>query len=369
MKIADGRCNYWLHNIEMRLRLVVHNCVITPHPFSDPPSFFHPLLPPSPLPPTSEKRVLKLHHRSSEDHDEISPDGGTITHDSITLVIPPGALGTSTKTTLSKPKMKQLQAMLRSSGWDKTVQLATVLNIQCSPATDHFALPVNILAKLSPNESATHVVRLLQSNYLCQWHDITDDPHSRVILLRDEVQITTDHVGWLAVVTVNLDPARMAQMALDSFRTEPILLQLSAYAQVFPDSLIQIVIFATPYQNGEQTHPNSIEAELYSPISFPHTIQAWAGERVRLSLQGQLEPDTSSGERDLSHEFEVQQSYNQICEKWVRLSGGPLQQSLRGKLFVDVRRNDTDDTWENLVSINLTSRASLAGTAASTLTE
>lgn len=302
------------------------------------------------------------YHKSTEDYEEIGPEGGAITHDNTTVVIPPGALLTPTRITLSKPNMKHLHAILSSSGWDKLAQLAVALRIQCNPAIERFIKPVTICARLPEQESGPAITRLLKSSYFRQWQDITDDPASAVKLLRDEVQMTTDQVSWLAVTTVSLNPARVAQMAMSSLTAEPVTLQLSAHGQLFPDNVIEIVVFASPCENGEPTHQNSVE--LYSPISFPLTIQVWPRERVRLRLKGRFVPDRSSGEEDLDHEFEVQQSYDEICKKWVKLDSG---QPLAGKLFVSVCRGATDK-WEDLANVNLSSKASLAGGTATTLT-
>lgn len=312
--------------------------------------------------PFSERRRLMPYHKSTENYEEIGPEGGAITDDNTTVDIPPGALLTPTRITISKPNMKHLHAILSSNGWDKLVQLPAAIRIQCNPAIERFVTPVRIRAKLPQQEPGPSITRLLKSSYFRQWQDITDDPSSAVELLRDEVQITTDQVSWLAVTTVNLNPAKVAQMAMSSLTAEPVTLQLSAHGRPFSDSVIEVVIFATPCENGEPIHQNFVD--LYSPISFPLTIQVWPRERVRLKLKGRFVPDSSSGEEDLDHEFVVQQSYNEICKKWVKLNSG---QSLAGKLFISVCRGAAG-TWEDLTNVNLSSKTSFAGGTATTLT-
>ena len=206
-----------------------------------------------------------------------------------------------------------------------------------------------------PKLVSPSLVRLLKSNYLRQWKDITDDARSRVSIIGKEISITTDHTGWLAVAAVQLDPSKIVQLAMRTLSNEPIILKLSVYGQMYPDNVMQIAVFVDPCRpNEEPLHPNSHKPENHSPIAFPHTIQAWPGERLRLQLKGKFSPDTSSAERDLCYEFEVQGTHNRICEKWVKLTS-KVGEPLCGKLLVSSCQNPAG-TWESVTEILLSSR-------------
>ena len=168
-------------------------------------------------------------------------------------------------------------------------------------------------------------------------------------------------MGWLAVALVQLDPATITQMAMQSsLLAEPIMLHLSIYGQMFPDDVIQIAVFVVPCKSNEEPTQQDIPSPPnYSPIAFSHTIQAWPGERIQLELQGRLEPDVTAGETDLRYEFEVQM-LNRICEKWVKLTSKTAP--LSGKLVV---RSQRRGQWERVTEINLSSRTGHTRTSSS----
>jgi len=144
-----------------------------------------------------------------------------------------------------------------------------------------------------------------------------------------------------------MDASKIAQMAMRSLSVEPIMLNFSVYCQSFPDDINQIAVFVVPCKaNGEPIHHDNLKPQHHVTIAFPHTVQAWQGEKLRLDLRGRFEPDTSSGERNLSYEFEVQQTHNRIFEKWVELTS-KADQSLSGKLIVSACRH-ADNEWESI---------------------
>lgn len=261
------------------------------------------------------------------------------------------------KITLNKPEPKQLDSVLHSTGWDKTVQIVTAFHLQCSVEAQLFQKPISIKTLLPepPQLGSTSLMRLLHSNYLRHWQDITEDSQSHVSVSGNKIHISTDRTGWLAVILVQMDASKIAQMAMRSLSVEPIMLNFSVYCQSFPDDINQIAVFVVPCKaNGEPIHRDNLKPQHHVTIAFPHTVQAWQGEKLRLDLLGRFEPDASSGERDLSYEFEVQQTHNRIFEKWVELTS-KADQSLSGKLIVSACRH-ADNEWESITEINLSSR-------------
>ena len=312
---------------------------------------------PSSLPPFPADKLPHHRDRQQQESETVGPEGGILSYQAITVTIPPGALKSSVSVALSKPDKKRLDTILQSNGWDKTVTILTAFHVQCNGTTDHFEKPVEVscLLPTEPKVGASSLVRLLKSNYLRQWQDITEDTYSRVSVAGKEISITTDHTGWLAVTVVQLDPSKIAQLAMCTLSNEPIMLQFNVYGQMFPDNVIQIAVFMLPCRaNEEPIHPHNQKPEHHSPISFPHTVQAWPGERLRLELKGKFSPDTSSAETDLCYEFEVQRTHNRICEKWVKLTS-KIGQPLCGKLIVSSCRN-SGSTWESITEVLLSTR-------------
>jgi len=299
----------------------------------------------------------RLGEKAREESDLFTPEGGTLHYNSTTIKIPPGALDTNMKITLNKPEPKQLDSVLHSTGWDKTVQIVTAFHLQCSVEAQLFQKPISIKTLLPepPQLGSTSLMRLLHSNYLRHWQDITEDSQSHVSVSGNKIHISTDRTGWLAVILVQMDASKIAQMAMRSLSVEPIMLNFSVYCQSFPDDINQIAVFVVPCKaNGEPIHRDNLKPQHHVTIAFPHTVQAWQGEKLRLDLLGRFEPDASSGERDLSYEFEVQQTHNRIFEKWVELTS-KADQSLSGKLIVSACRH-ADNEWESITEINLSSR-------------
>ena len=163
-------------------------------------------------------------------------------------------------------------------------------------------------------------------------------------------------MGWLAVTLVQLDVSKIAQMAMKSLSIDPVVLSFSVYSQTYPDDVIQIAIFVVPCKaNGEPLHQEDLKSQHHVPTAFPHTVQAWPGKRLRLALQGNLVPVMTAGEKDLHFKFEVQQTHNQICEKWVKLMP-KSDQLLRGKLTVSRFHHHDDGAWESIMEMNLSNR-------------
>ena len=163
-------------------------------------------------------------------------------------------------------------------------------------------------------------------------------------------------MGWLAVTLVQLDVSKIAQMAMKSLSIDPVILRFSVYSQTYPDDVIQIAVFVVPCKaNGEPLHQEDLKRYHHVPIAFPHTVQAWPGEKLQLNIQGNFAPAASAGQKDLCYDFEVQQTHNRICEKWVKLTS-ESDQLLSGKLTVNRFCQHEDGAWESITEMNLSNR-------------
>lgn len=296
-----------------------------------------------------------MEDKSKEEDEQVGSLGGTLSINCTLVTIPPGALPTNTRVKLRKPDTQQFHLALCSAGWEKTVSVVTVLHIECNPSVEDFRKPVEIACTLTeePKKGPFSLVRLQHSNYLRQWKDITDDINSKVSISGREVQVTTDRVGWIAVAMIQLDASMITQMAMGVLSREPITLKLNVYGQVFGDGSIQIAVFVVPCKpNEEAIHKETEKPPNHTLIAFPHTLQAWPGERLRLELCGRFEPDITAGEQDLYHEFEVQDSYNHILEKWVKSTSG-TSTPLTGKLLVS---SQVSGKWQKTAEMNLSNR-------------
>ena len=207
------------------------------------------------------------------------------------------------------------------------------------------------------------------------------------------VSITTDRTGWLAVATVNIDPARIASMAMQALSISPVTLEVRVYGQRFPDDVMQITVMMSltregggddggqageqksPSGGGSSSEPQSKGSIIdHTQISFPYLIEAYPGENIRCRLKGCFEPDSNSGESDLDFHFKATQSHDSLSGKFVRLSTTaaavaattpppPLDGKCRGGKLVISRHIPTTEKaggWEDIadVSVHLSSLSS-----------
>ena len=247
------------------------------------------------------------------------------------------------------------------------VHLSAAIHIECTPFMERFEKPVNITTVMNESISlgSCSMVRLLQSKYLRHWQDITNDVRSQFTIIGDKLSIMTDQTGWLVVTTVQYDISQIAQLAMRSLSAEPITLELKTYGLMDTEnSSIQVAIFVTPCSSADDTtkSENSQKPQHHRPIAFPHTIQAYPGEKLQLKLQGRFEPDEQMGEKNLYFEFEVQKNFQRILEKWLktapRTGGSSAENSrpLSGKLVISSRRN-LQQQWEPISEVNLSAKA------------
>ena len=299
---------------------------------------------------TDGRRTPKLDDLQTKESEVVTEEGGTISCNATTVSFPQNALREETRVTLSMPDLKQLDAVLCTTGWDKTVRIVTAMHISCNPTTENFNHPITLSAVLSKDvQPNPHCIRLVQSNYLRHWQDVTDDAFSSVKIEGDNVLITTDRSGWLAVTTVQFDPSAIILKAMRSLSVEPIMLRFSVYGLNVPDTrILQIAVFVSPIISQDEKPQHHVS------IAFPHTVEAYPGEKLRLSFQGQIEPETSMNEKNLFHEFDVQQNHTSICEKWLRMTTS-LDRPLSGKVVVSSRRNSLGG-WESIAEILLLSK-------------
>ncbi len=250
--------------------------------------------------------------------------------------------------------------MLKSSGWEKIVQVVTALNIECSPPTDIFKKPVQITTALPEGTQigGNSLVRLMHSRFLRHWKDITEDTFSKINLTDDKVYIETNLPGWVVVSVIQFNASMIAQMVLKSISIEPIMLRLSVYCKSFMDgdrNSIQVATFIVPCKTSEEPLYRELDKpDDFVAISFPHVVHAYPNETLSLEVKGCFEPDTDQGENDLVSMIYVHQRHNQVSTKWLR-STSSSHQPLCGTLKVSSCRNNTDN-WESIASIGLAMR-------------
>ena len=252
--------------------------------------------------------------------------------------------------------------MLKASGWNKVVQVATAIHIETNPPLDNFNKPIQIVTKLPKDMKlgSNSIVRLMHSNYLRHWEDITDDVLSKISVEGEDVHIETNLAGWLAISMIKFDASMIAQMVLKSITIEPIMLRFSAFG--FVDSerkSIQLAVFVVPCKGNEDPIHKEIEKPVhFVPISFPHVVEAYPNERLQLALSGTFEADTSLGEERLVFEIDVQTKHNDIHTKWVRSTADP-DTPLSGKMRVSSCRNNKG-LWEALTDVSLSMRSTVS---------
>lgn len=240
--------------------------------------------------------------------------------------------------------------MLQFGGWDSTVYIVTAVQVDCNPVLGHFRNPLEVTVAL-PDKSrpSNDCLRLIQSNYLRHWRDITDDPSCSVAIHGNQVSIRADRPGWLAVTSIHFDPSLIVVKAMQSLSVEPITLHLGVFGLSIPDTRIyQIATFVSPNE------PSKESPKHHTAIAFKQTIQAYPGERLQLTFHGQLEPETTMNEQDLCFEFTVNRVDTSVCEKWLRLTSA-LEAPLNGKIVVSCCRK-TIGQWDKIAEIRLSTK-------------
>ena len=112
--------------------------------------------------------------------------------------------------------------------------MASVTHIECSPHNDHFNKPIKIATKL-PNDlkpGPSSKLRLMHSNYLRHWEDITDDVCTKLWVEDDGISMETNLHGWLAVLLIQFDASLIAGAVLKSISMEPLMLRLNVFGYI-----------------------------------------------------------------------------------------------------------------------------------------
>ena len=280
----------------------------------------------------------------------IGPMGGAIDLEHEHLMIPGGALicDTSIRFKLNDPD--KLRQSVNCTQWSDMLNVITVLEIQCRPLVSQFHKPVitNVPLPKELRKIPSLQLRLLQSNYMSNWQDITDEANSSVEVVRhsrDQVQIRTDYTGWLIVARIDFDVTKVMQMAIKSvFHAEPMIVNVNVYGCIFPDNHAQIVAYLKSAKNNRKQRTSSPAG--FVPIAISdHTIKAHVRQRLRIEVQG-LEMDTGS---EPSTEFTVEDPLNQIVEKTVKISS---PKRLKGRLVISSYCN-APKGWKKLEEIDL----------------
>lgn len=298
------------------------------------------------------------HYNSEGTTTLLTEEGGYLLHQSTSLLVPLGSLGAQTEITLSSPDHKQLQAMLVSTGWEKMVRILCAVHIECNSLVGRFQQAVKIKTKLPERVhwlQCTSPPLLLHSNYLRKWEDITSDASSTISLSEGAVDVTTDRMGWLAVAIVDVDPIRIASMAMQALSIAPITLQVCAFGRCFPDDVMQITVLMSPSKDdADQADSAALEYKGsidHTQISFPYLIQAYPGEQLRCRLRGRFEPDANASETDLDFLFKATQAHDCLCGKFIHLTT-PFAKCHGGKMVIS-RHLSTSGIWEDIAHVSV----------------
>ena len=328
--------------------------------------------------------ITKISNKVAEKlaEETVLPSGRVLAYNDIIMVVPPGAVQTETLVTLSTFNTSHMISLLRSTHWDKVVQVAAAFHLETSSSSSSeggvsawFDAHVNIVAPFlgEVTPTATSMLRILHSNYLSHWVDVSDDGSSSVSLssMSGKLEIETKLTGWLAIVMVDFDPSAIAQLVLRQVSTEPSTFRVSVFGFLDAErKSFQVAIYVVPCKpNEEPLHKDLDEPDNFVPISFPHMIQAFPNERLRVELQGaNLEPDRENGEESLAFDMEVHQFHNDILTKWVKMKTDEAGEvSIRGKIKISRKSNSSG--WDTIAHMNLTTIAASMPAASSSNSE
>ena len=223
----------------------------------------------------------------------VTSAGDLIKLDETSIVIPKDALTNDTKVTLSNMSRTEIHQALQNSPWASMLSVVSAFNICCSPPIVQFNYPIISTITLKEDQpSPRPPFRLLQSNYLNNWADITDDPNTMVTVSDSILTVKTSHTGWLLVATMCLDISQIMQMAMKSvFSEEPVTLQVNVFGRMVPGNSAEITAYLTPATKEDSTLNQKKEppSDAHKQISYPHSFKAYKGQRIRLELQGNFE--------------------------------------------------------------------------------
>lgn len=280
--------------------------------------------------------------------------GGDIALDNISLIIPGKAITSPIRVSLSMLSHEELHSSLEQSPWASMLNIVTMFCIKCTPPMDKFEVPVmasvDLPNPLPPNTSGS--LRLLHSNFMNHWEDITDNSTTEVSVNDKRLTVRTNHSDWLLVASLKLDVTQMIKLAVKSvFIEEPIQLQVCVYAHMFNDTDHgQISAFITPLDDSDK----KIEGPLgHKLVSFPHSFKAYNFQKLQFEFKGHFKPDIEAGQSDMLYNFMVDSTHQQVIEKKVILTEKNTR--IDGKLIISSYITSRD-VWETIREINLSGK-------------
>ncbi len=315
------------------------------------------------LPVAAAKYSTRMETKLIEE--TVTPAGTVLAFKDTVVVIPANAVTEDSLVTVSTLDSSQLTSVLRTTGWNKIAQVGVVFHVEVSSSntamtlfrgTIHVETPVPGDVKIGPHS----VLRLMHSNYMRHWVDITDDICSKVTVnsTSGKLGIDTNLSGWLAVSVIELDESLISQMVLKYISAEPSMFRFSTFGFLDMDHhSMQVAIYVEPCKpNEDLMHKDLSKPANFIPISFPQIIQAYPMETLRIEIQGgNFEPDSQNGEESLVFDMEVQQVHNDVLTKWVKFKSPTTNQMISGKLKVS--RRDGSKGWSTLSHMNLSTVA------------
>ena len=276
----------------------------------------------------------------------ITTQGDMIKLNQTNLTIPGGALAHDTSVTLSNMSSEEIHQALQSSPWASMLNVVTAFNVTCNPPLVRFNVPVIASIRLPYRDQIqSPPFRVLQSKFMNNWIDITDEPSTEVTIENDTLTLRTNHTGWLLVATISLNVSQLLQMAVKSlFAEEPITLQVNIFGRKVSEKSTEITTFVTPITKDDSSlnqkkEPPSTE---HKRISFPHSFKAFKGQRIRLELQG-----SSDSRGDLASEHVVDGQLEAVMTKDMCSTPGNVQKLIINKFC------NTHNEWENVQEITL----------------
>lgn len=308
----------------------------------------------------SARATVSMRNETTKEVD-ISGDGIDLYN--VSLMVPGGALPQTAKITLSHMNQEEIHQSIQSSSWSSMLSIIGAVCIQCSPPVERFNVPV-IITLILPSDitlpDKSTPLRLLQSNYMSSWTDVTDEPVTEVSLSHQQrLTIRTDHSGWLVVAALQLDISKIMPVAIKSvFSEESVILNINTFGFIFPDKThAQISVFLSPQSNDSGGSGGTCSVTPppgHRQIAFPHSFKASKGQKIRIELQGKFVADVEAGQTDLSSEFKVDGVVEGIIEKTIKLTSEA--KGLYGKLIISTFCT-SHKKWEQLQEMNLSSAA------------
>ncbi len=276
----------------------------------------------------------------------IKMQGDMMKLDHTSILIPGGALLQDTTITLSNMSPGEIHQALQSSQWAGILNIIAAFEITCSPPVVQFNAPIIATIELP---HGIHIPSppfcLLQSKFMNNWIDITNEPNTTVMLNDRTLKVKTKHTGWLLVATINLNPSQILQIAVKSlFVEEPVTLQVNIFGRHVSENSTEITTFITPATKDDSilNQKKDSPSNEHKRISFPRSFKAYKGQRIRLQLQG---PNESADVIASDHVVDGQ--LESVMTRDIQSIKGKVQKLIITK-FCNIHNE-----WENVQDITL----------------